>query len=623
MAGLITRESIDKVRQAVDLKSVVEEYVTLRTAGVGSFKGLCPFHDERTPSFHIRPAVGTYHCFGCEASGDVFAFLMGLEHTSFVETVEQLAAKAGISLEYEEGEGPERRQEIGQRQRLLEANKIADEYFQKNLDSPLAATGQQFLTDKGFTPADARHFGVGFAPEGWSNLLNHLRSQGFQDEELRATGLFSEGNRGLYDRFRGRLTWPIRDMTGATIGFGARRLSNEDKGPKYLNTPETSLYKKSQVLYGLDLAKRDVAKSRQLVVVEGYTDVMAAHIAGITTAVATCGTAFGSGHARIVRRLIADDGTGGEIIFTFDGDEAGQKAALRAFEEDQQFLAQTYVAVEPEGRDPNDLLQTKGPQAVVDLINSRRPLFEFAIQTGLKNFDLNTVEGRSGALRHAAPIVADIRDSIVRSGYVRELAGWLGMSQEDVQSAVQQARKRQPTPARNQDQHQESTQAAQQGTQSVRINYQDPVARMEREALEIVLQLPMLLSQEQWLAFNNSQFKVPAHAVIHSAVRAVGSVAQDTSNWVERITHEVPEPLESLVAELAVRPLPASNEQELVMYARDIMNRLLELQITEQKSELMGRLQRLNVEEEPDQFRAINEKLVELEQQRRSLRVAD
>mgnify|MGYP002651363567 CR=1 FL=1 len=439
MAGLIVRKDIDLVRERTDLKAVVEEFVTLRSAGVGSFKGLCPFHDERTPSFHVRPGVGTYHCFGCGAHGDVISFLMELEHTTFMETVERLASRVGVELHYEDGgTGPDKA-ETGRRRRLFEANKVADEFFRRALGSPEAQAARDFLTQRGFTQEHAAQFGLGYAPQGWSHLLDHLRQRGFRDEELRASGLVSEGQRGLYDRFRGRLLWPIRDMTGATIGFGARKLYDDDPGPKYLNTPETPLYKKSQVLYGIDLAKRTIAKERQLVLVEGYTDVMAAHLAGVGTAVATCGTAFGADHIKVARRLISDDGTGGEVIFTFDGDEAGQKAALKAFDEDHRFLAKTFVAVEPSGMDPCDLRMQKGDEAVRALIASRRPLFEFAIRAGLKDYDLNTVEGRAGALRHAAPIVAGIKDAVLRPGYERELAGWLGMDPNAVHRAVAQA----------------------------------------------------------------------------------------------------------------------------------------------------------------------------------------
>ena len=617
MAGRITRASIDKVLEVADLKSVVEEHVSLRTAGIGSYKGLCPFHDERTPSFHVTPAKGFYHCFGCQESGDAIKFLMEIEHTSFTETVEILAARANVSLEYEEGDAPER-PTAATRQRMLQAHQIADEFYQQAINTPAGAVGRSFLTNKGFTKEDAQHFGVGYAPEGWNNLLSHLRQRGFSVEELTETGLFSEGRRGLYDRFRNRLMWPIRDMTGNTIGFGARQLADDDNGPKYLNTPETSLYKKSQVLYGLNMAKSEVARKRQLVVVEGYTDVMAAHLAGITTAVATCGTAFGEGHVRIARRLITDDGSGGEIIFTFDGDEAGQKAAMRAFEFDNQIVAKTFVAVAPQGQDPNDLRQHYGDDAVRQLIAAREPLFEFAIKTRLKDYNLDSVEGRTGALHYAAPIVNEIRDPLMRNGYVRELAGWLGMDVDSVHAAVQRAPK--ASAVRNAGEAHQSAQSGETAPdQNFRPDLRDPVARMEKEALEVILQRPESLSQEQWKALFTSQFKVPVYRAIQAAILAAARNAQDTSNWVQHVTAEVPQPLYSFVTELAVAPLPASTEEDVMRYSRDIMNRLLEMQITEQKADLIGKLQRWDSEKDPDGFQAIQQRLVELENQRRFL----
>ena len=429
------------MRARTDIKEIVDGYVTLKSAGIGSWKGLCPFHDERTPSFHVRPQMGTYHCFGCDESGDVISFLMTMDHTTFSETVEKLAARVGYELHYEQGSGPNK-EEVGRRQRLLDAHKVAAEFFQRNLYTRQAAPAQQFLGERGFDGEAARRYGVGYAPRGWDHLLKHLRERGFTDQELKLTGMFSEGNRGLYDRFRGRLVWPIRAVAGEVIGFGARKLHDDDQGPKYLNTPETALYKKSQVLYGIDLAKREIARQRRLVVVEGYTDVMACHLAGVTTAVATCGTAFGAEHIKIVRRFLSDDGGGGEVVFTFDGDAAGQKAALRAFEEDQKFVAQTYVAVEPHGMDPCDLRLARGDAAVAELVENRRPLFEFAIRATLKNFDLDTIEGRIRAMRACAPIVARIRDRSLRPAYARQLAGWLGLEPAEVQIGRASCRER-------------------------------------------------------------------------------------------------------------------------------------------------------------------------------------
>ena len=643
MAGLIKREDIDEVRSRTDIKAVVDGYVTLKSAGIGSFKGLCPFHDERSPSFHVRPQVGTYHCFGCGESGDVISFVQKMDHGTFSETVEKLAARLGYELHYEDGGTGPRREDVGKRQRLLDAHKVAAEFFREQLLTPGAAAARAFLAERGFDPAAAEHFGVGYAPQGWDSLLKHLTGRGFTRDELAQTGMFSTGQDAsrFYDRFRGRLIWPIRDLTGAVIGFGARKLYDDDQGPKYLNTPETPLYKKSQVLYGIDLAKRSIAKDRQLVVVEGYTDVMACHLAGITTAVATCGTAFGTDHIKIARRLLSDDGTGGEVIFTFDGDAAGQKAALRAFEEDQRFNAQTFVAVDPNGMDPCDIRQQKGDAAVAELIRSRRPLFEFAIRSTLAKFDLNTVEGRISALRAAAPVVAEIRDSAMRPAYARELAGWLGSEVDDVLRAVNSAAKRQRESRDPNSQHNQHNQRSQHGGQETardrsthttppaedsmhqafaRPDPNDPAARMERQALEVVLQQPGLLDAGQWERFKAARFTVPAYVAVHNAVRAAGEVPGSAAAWVEQVRQELPDALRGFVSELAVTPIPARDADALALYCRDILNRLFELQVTHLKAEKLGQLQRLDPNADPALFQQLNRELMELEMQRRALR---
>lgn len=624
MAGLIRREDIDEVRNRIDLKEIVESYVTLKSAGVGSYKGLCPFHDERSPSFHIRPQLGTFHCFGCGESGDVIAFIQKMDHSSFSETVEGLASRIGYELRYEDGGSGPRKEEYGKRQRLVDAHKIAEEFFRSQLGSEEASIAREFLTGRGFDSQAAAQFSVGYAPKGWDGLLKHLRSKSFVDEELKLTGMFSEGNRGIYDRFRGRLIWPIRDLAGATIGFGARKLHEDDQGPKYLNTPETQLYKKSQVLYGIDLAKKQISKERQIVVVEGYTDVMACHLAGITTAVATCGTAFGTDHIKIARRLLQDDGSGGEVIFTFDGDEAGQKAALRAFEEDQRFIAQTYVCVEPSGADPCDLRLARGDEAVRELIELKRPLFEFAIRAELKKFNLNTVEGRVQALRKTAPIVGQIRDSAIRPGYSRELAGWLGMDNDDVNRAVGAAIRRSRLPrstAQSAEPVAETEDSAQDaGPNFERPDHRDPVVRLERQALEVIVQQPQRLGNEQWQAFYEARFMAPAHAAIHSAIVAASAAGASATAWVEVIREEVPEQLRSLVSEIAVTSIPASDENSLARYCTDIINGLIELQITHRKAELIGRLQRSEMNPEGEEYSQINRELMELEMRRRILR---
>ncbi|AJT40493.1 DNA primase [Psychromicrobium lacuslunae] len=630
MAGLIKREDIEELRARTDIKEVVEGYVTLKSAGIGSWKGLCPFHDERSPSFNVRPQVGQYHCFGCGEGGDVISFIQKVDHLSFTEAVEKLAARIGFELHYEDGGSGPRREEIGRRQRLLDAHKVAAEFFREQLLSPAAAAGRQFLSGRGFGPADAEHFGIGFAPQGWDSLLKHLRGRGFTEEELRLTGMFSTGSSGnrLFDRFRGRLIWPIRDIAGETIGFGARKLFEEDQGPKYLNTPETALYKKSQVLYGIDLAKKTIAKDKQLVVVEGYTDVMACHLSGVGTAVATCGTAFGADHVKVVRRLLSDDGSG-SVIFTFDGDAAGQNAALKAFDLDQRFLSQTYVAVEPNGMDPCDLRQSGGSEAVRNLISLKKPLFEFAVRTELNKFDLSSVEGRVRGLRAAAPILADIRDNSTKVGYSQLVAGWLGIADpNEVLRSVNAAAKNHDRAARQQaDAPAEGAgKAIESGPANQQIGYSrpdphDPAARMERQALEVILQQPESLSDADWLRLAEVSFVVPAYRAVHEAIRAAGTpVGLSAASWFHKVTEETPEPLVPLLSELTVVALPASSAESLRNYCTSIVRSLFEMQLTRQKAEKLGALQRMDPATDPEKYQLLQRELMDLEVQRRVLR---
>lgn len=617
MAGRIRREDIDLVRERVRIEDVVGEHVTLKPGGVGSLKGLCPFHDERTPSFHVRPHVGLWHCFGCGEGGDVFSFLQKVDHQSFTEVVERLAARAGVTLRYEDGDGP-RPQDVGRRQRLLDAHAVAAEFYAEQLTAPGARPGREFLSRRGFDRAAAEHFGVGFAPQGWDSLVSHLRGRGFRDDELVTGGLARRGSRGAYDAFRGRLVWPIRDVTGAVIGFGARRLLEEDTGPKYLNTPETPVYHKSQVLYGLDLAKREIAKRRQVVVVEGYTDVMACHLAGVPTAVATCGTAFGADHIKVVRRLLADDDARhGEVVFTFDGDEAGQKAALRAFAEDQRFVAQTYVAVSPDGMDPCDLRLARGDEAVEALVRTRTPLFEFAIRAALRRFDLDTAEGRVQALRAAAPVVAGIRDQSLRPEYARMLAGWLGMDVESVRRAVAAAGRRGP----------EASGAVARGgpgtaptaPQVPRPDLRDPVVRAERQLLQAVLQFPHRVPA----AFDDlgaEAMQAPAHRVLHDTVRALGGVRAAGPGWAERVREHAPVEVQSLVGELAVAELPATGEDGVSVLAAGLVRDTVDRDLLRREAELRGRAQRLEAAGDDEAASAVYRELFELEARRRALR---
>jgi DNA primase len=603
MAGRIKDEDVQHIRDHAPIDDVVGEYVQLKSAGGGQKKGLCPFHDEKSPSFHVTPSKGYFHCFGCQTGGDVIAFLMKIDHLTFTETIERLADRIGYTLRYEEsGSGPSG--PTVNRSRLVAANLLAATFFQEQLNtSPDAAHGRDLLTKRGFDKSACETFGVGYAPDSWDALTKHLRAAGYTIEELEIAGLSKMGERGPIDKFRNRLTWPIRDISGDVVGFGARKLASdeEDQGPKYLNTSETPIYKKSQVLYGLDMAKKEIAKKRQVVIVEGYTDVMAAHLAGITTAVATCGTAFGAEHIRIIRRLLMDDDAfRGEVIFTFDGDAAGQKAAMRAFSEDQKFVTQTFVAVEPDGLDPCDLRQIKGDLALRDLIAKRVPLFEFAIRTELKLHNLTTAEGRVNALNATAPLVAQIRDKSLRPEYSRLLAGWLGIEVEIVTSAVSQgARRSVPSAASDGD----------QVDQSWRPHPQEPRLLLEREVLKARLQMPDLVTT--WSEIEEAAFTHPTYVEMKRIIDAHAS----STIHIDEISDER---MKTIFTELTVEPIRSDGEVS-ARYIESIVARLREVGISRAIADLKSNLQRLNPVENPDEYNVAFASLVALEATRRGL----
>lgn len=623
MAGRIRSSDVEEVKSRTNIVDVVSDQVALKSAGVDSLKGLCPFHDERSPSFHVRPSLGYYHCFGCGESGDAISFLQKTNHFSFTEAVERLAERVGYVLTYEEGGKP---RDGENRSRLLQANTDAATFFQDQLNTGEAEAARAFLRERHFDAAAAAHFGLGYAPKGWSHLSDHLKGKGFSEKELLSAGLLSQSDKGTYDRFRGRLIWPIRDTSGQTIGFGARKLYEDDPGPKYLNTPETPVYHKSTVLYGLDLAKKDISRSRRVVVVEGYTDVMACHLAGVTTAVATCGTAFGSDHIAVLRRIMGDDSGGGEVIFTFDADEAGHKAALRAFADERRFSAQTFVAEAPQGLDPCDLRIAQGDAAVAAMVEHKIPLFEFALRRAIAPFPVSTVEGRASALRAAAPIVAGIRDGALRPGYVRELSRMLGVDLAEVQQAVRSAsnaNRNQTRPSRDPQAAPPPPGQSQDGqlrqSASLASLPNTPSTWLERDALMAMLQQPDALSEDLFAQASTALVHDPSLRVVRDAI-ASQLPAEASAAWIERVVANTPEPFTDLARELAMAPLPQRNPEMVKSYARDIVVSLLERDLLAVKSELLRELQRTSGQND-EASRTMQEQLVALEQARRALRM--
>ncbi|AGC63512.1 DNA primase DnaG [Mycobacterium liflandii 128FXT] len=625
----ISDRDIAAIREGARIEDVVGDYVQLRRAGADSLKGLCPFHNEKSPSFHVRPNHGHFHCFGCGEGGDVYAFVQKIEHVSFVEAVELLADRIGHTISYT-GAATSVQRDRGSRSRLIAANAAAAAFYAEALESPEAALARKYLTERSFDAAAAHHFGCGFAPSGWDSLTKHLQRKGFEFKELEAAGLSRQGRRGPIDRFHRRLLWPIRSSAGEVIGFGARRLFDDDPmDAKYVNTPETLLYKKSSVLFGIDLAKRDIARGHQAVVVEGYTDVMAMHLAGVTTAVASCGTAFGDEHLAMLRRLMMDDSFfRGELIYVFDGDEAGRAAALKAFDGEQNLAGQSFVAVAPDGMDPCDLRLASGDTALRDLVARRTPLFEFAIRTALAGSDLESAEGRVGALRRCVPMVGQIKDPTLRDEYARQLAGWVGW--DDVAQVIDRVRgeaKNATRPNRGgaatktpRRVAHESTDTGSAEPAAARPDPRDPTLWPQREALKSALQYPALAGPV-FDTLTVESFTHPGYAAVRAAIDAAGGTATGVTGaqWMDMVRQQATSPLTSgLISELTVETIQV-DEEKLPRYIGGVLARLQEVWMGRQIAEVKSKLQRMSPIEQGDEYHALFGDLVAMEAYRRSL----
>jgi DNA primase len=598
----VKQSDIEQLKDRIDIVEVIGSYISLKTAGPGSFKGLCPFHGEKTPSFHVRSSPAFYHCFGCGVGGDVFKFIQEMEKIGFGEAIEKLAQRSGYQLIYEDGE-----KEASNRTLLLAINKEASEFFISQLTSDEGGVARDFLVSRGFDLASIAQFGVGYAPKGWHNLSQHLTNKGFKVEDQALVGLLSKGDKGYYDRFRGRVLWPIRDQNSQVVGFGARKLYEEDQGPKYLNTPETPIYHKSTVLYGLDLARREIAQKREVVVVEGYTDVMACHLAGVKTAVATCGTAFGEEHIKLINRLLGQSVEPASVIFTFDPDAAGEKAALKVYGDANKFNALTFVATGPNGLDPSDLRQQQGDSAIVEMLKQKKPLFEFVIQHRIAQYSLTDVASRVAAARAAAPIIADISDPALRSGYTRMLADWVSLEVSEVTSLVGDSR---ASNIRQKVEPLRTSEAIPRGSA--------PVDKFEQQIMQVVIQHPAFFTHPQLRRMQAAGLTSEQHrAVLDLVLENLDQIGD--SSFANLIATKADENLLPVIRELALAPLPIKSEADLPRYAQGVVNGAMIKALEREKSDLLAALRRAEANASEEQKSQIQRQLVELEEERRSL----
>jgi DNA primase len=561
----IRQDDVEAVKERTELVQLVSQYLTLKRTGADSMSGLCPFHQEKTPSFSVSPSKQVFYCFGCGKGGDAISFLRELEHLTYVEALERLAHEAGVQLRYE-GDSPAERRKAERRAALIRANEEAAVLFSRMLvEGREGADARAYLAERGVSESSIATFGIGYAP-GYPDFLLRRLAQRLSPEILLEAGLVTRGEDGtVRDRFRGRITFPIRDMQGRAIGFGARILPSDHRAgeqAKYLNTAETPIYRKHEVLYNLDHARNPIARTGEVYVVEGYTDVIGLAQAGLENVVATCGTALGERHVELLSRFAL------RAVLAFDSDEAGARAAERAFEFHERFPVQAVVMIMPDGLDPADLVAKRGIEAVREAAAGARPLVEYMVRRVVARHDPSTVEGRSAAVADALPIVRGLHDPVRRSEYVHLLADLAGVSEAGVQQALGRP----------------------QGTDAGKpVRRSSARDRVEREMLR-------LLTRDAAIFATFSERVTDDHVRSVSLRRALNAL-REAGGDVTTVAGGDDQTLASSVSALAVEPLEGEGSVE---YAGHVFDRLDEFRLKDRSDALHVELQRLNPTTDPD-----------------------
>ena len=568
MPGRIREEDLAAVRERTDIVKVISGYLSLKKAGADRMVGLCPFHTEKTPSFSVSPSKQMYYCFGCGEGGDTIKFLREVEHLEFAEAVERLAKESGLTIRYE-GDTPAERRAASRRQILQRANEeAADLYHRTMLEEPEAEAARAYVEDRGIERATAERFGIGYAPRAADFLLRKLQPSGISAEILVEAGLAirDQESGAVRDRFRGRITFPVHDLSGRSIGIGARILPGErDDGPKYLNSPETPIYRKGETLYNLHRAKGAIARSGEVYVVEGYTDVIALGQAGIETAVATCGTALGEGHFRLASRFAQ------RMVLSFDSDEAGARAAERAFAFVEQFGVQPVVLILPEGQDPADFINQHGADALKALAAGAKPLVEYMVRRSVERHDLSTIEGQSAAVADSLHLIEGLSDPVRQGEYAHQLAELVGVSEGSVVIALERKVSGRPVEVRQ------------------AIKRASAQERVEREMLRLLARdrtsfdrLARLLTQDH--------FRSAQHRALFATFVTAGG---DVRTFVERTDDD------AMVRELSALALEPIDGEANIDYAFEVWSRLQEFVLKRRSTAIRQRLQKLNPTTDP------------------------
>jgi DNA primase len=582
MAGRIRDQDIEEVRRKAGLIEIASEYMQVRKAGSARFKALCPFHQEKTPSFSLEAARGLYYCFGCNKGGDVINLVMELESLTFVEAVERLAEKVGVRLTYEQQSAADR-QAAGRKQRLIAAHREAVAFYHALLmDSPEAKAAREYLKGRGLSKETVAAFSLGWAPARWDDLCRHLAKKRFTEPELIEAGLALRSERGsLIDRFRGRVMFPTFDVAGEPVAFGGRVL--DDSTPKYLNTADTPIFHKGRVLYGLNWAKKAVATAGRIVVVEGYTDVIALHQAEITEVVASNGTALTADHFSLIGRFAP------RAVLAFDSDRAGNAAAERAFDAALASGLDVRVLILPAGKDPADLVTSQGGDAFREITKSAVPIVEYRLLREIERFDLSDSEGRTRAVRAGIPILVRIRDEVMRRDYTSRLAEWTRLDAAVVFLEVGRATG-DPT-----------------ARAAPNIRRTSAQVRLERDLLKLALQYPASI-EAHLDGVDPDMLSVPTHRAIWREVAAGG----DASTIVERLDEEG----RGLVAKLVNDPIDYDLDADgrpPQTHVDEVVNRLKDFALRRLIVEKKDQLQKLNPIENEEEYRKRYAELIALE----------
>jgi len=604
LTAFIKEEEINEIRERNNIVEVISEYVTLKKSG-RLYKACCPFHQEKTPSFMVDPVKQLFHCFGCDAGGNVFNFLMKMDNVDFPEAVKALADRAGYTIVLEKADT----RQLSKQTRLFEINNQAMLFYQRHLlQNREGQEARDYLKSRDYHAEIAKTFGLGVAFSQWNELIDYLRQKGFSPEEIETAGLAIKGDKGsFYDRFRSRIMFPIFDSRGRAVGFGGR-IFGAGQGassdtPKYVNSPETPVYHKSKILYWLNEAKSEIVKQSEVLVVEGYTDVISLYQSGIRNVVATCGTAFTPEHLKALSRFTE------KVVLVFDADAAGKAAAERGLELLGEEKVDIFVLSLPSGFDPADFVTQKGKEAFLEILEQAISLVEFCLESVVAKYDIKTPNGRVKAAAEALPIIAALPGEVAHEEYLRKLSDILGVSYDSLYFELNKSKKAKKRRNMIFDNEQESS----------NIFKLDAQGKAEFELLKFVMNCPEHMG-EAFFELNEESFSLSDHRSLFSTLRERQAKDKPQLEVADLLNVVDSESQQRLMSKLMLDfALPEDKEG----YFKDILAKLKEFGVQRQINLLRLKLERLNPTHDPERYDVLFEELIELEATKRDLRPQD